>query len=976
MRTGTHESEYEALREGLGTLPSLSRRVGDLTRFKLSYDVSSPEFIKRSYAEMDSRYKNYTGSISTKQVPDVLSVYHAGNSLAEVEASAMLEGGFTLVQRKSGNKIFKMSNMEEYLSLVKGEIKEFDPDRVQNEDDPYLVMEEIRRNRKSDPYTIDYEDPWKLLQAYSLSQQRAAVAAQEGKDSRKYNNTVRINVWHGDKLRMQDKIPVRLIPGWTGGQKKKIPFTEIASVDTKLRFIYERTFWGRELSKIAASGDKISPWAKDLQRKLSALLMGKPHPKWSKEKTARIYLVDELRPTRARAVRLIECLKTVNGLFLQRFLAFPNEEWSWGKFDMHTLRYLDILIDDEFYDGDLRPEVLEVVTRYQELKQVRKTFKMHALSFNDEYIKSKQFEEQIPHWLRTYVKIYRRAIMVRGEVWSIAIRSTLAQTRGMGTPPPLVIYQAKKKFLTMVSEPQEPLSREREALIRVSVRKAIQRVPEYAFTGLTTKARIVITSSACWERTRQEGGTIQAISDLMLEAETGRPAYVIDLITGEFEKPLLYKDSEPGEYIFWRCLEEVLSQPPEEVSKVYLTIVKEPAKARVVSKGLVALKMVLDVVNKIASYPLSKVESSKSGMSADAHGWRFFSMFFEHSEETFTEQGEEITTESENGEFIEKEVSYKPLYVESTDYSNATDAMNHEIGWIIADAWMTKCGIPPVLKSVVQTACFSSRTVYFNGRGAFSNIGKSLDDGSTIRTVNLVRGVLMGDPLTKVILHFTNISVRELGRYLASGSYKELIEDNPIRDIPGLVDTLDVPMAIPTTKILDHRSPKGIGGSYRPFPPRLIPIQDIPSKVSFPEPDTLRKYGITFPFPGVILCFTEGNWMSMGYIPKEFRHHSELRISHIRDFRGNLVPITVRDRNPDDRVLIMAGIRPVCPYSRTLIKGSRDMELARERHRRYLANEDLHQDYTEVEPQQKVMDKNLFQKLLDFGTDVSKYFSL
>jgi len=40
---------------------------------------------------------------------------------------------------------------------------------------------------------------------------------------------------------------------------------------------------------------------------------------------------------------------------------------------------------------------------------------------------------------------------------------------------------------------------------------------------------------------------------------------------------------------------------------------------------------------------------------------------------------------------------------------------------------------------------------------------------------------MMGDPLTKVLLHNTNILIRRLGRYIAEGAYEELILDNPVQ---------------------------------------------------------------------------------------------------------------------------------------------------------------------------------------------------
>jgi hypothetical protein len=456
----------------------------------------------------------------------------------------------------------------------------------------------------------------------------------------------------------------------------------------------------------------------------------------------------------------------------------------------------------------------------------------------------------------------------------------------------------------------------------------MKRVPEHAFTGLSTKARITITASACWERTRAEGGSLQAIGDLMFEAKNGRKAKIYDLHTGRFLMFRGVDDMEAGEYIFYRCLEEVLEMSPEESSQVFVTVVKEPGKARTVTKGMIALKIVLDVINKIVSYPLSKVETSKSGMGMDAHGWNLFVDMFKHREETFVKTSisdEEATTKKRI-----RTVTYQDLYAECTDFTNATDAMNHMIGWLIAKKWMDKCGIPRILQIIVHKTCFKPRKVFFNAKSIFCDIGVDDGTGTCTHYVTLLNGLMMGDPLTKVILHFTNISIRELGRYVALGKYTELIEDQPVRPLSCDVDTGMLPYVDDGPIIVEDmrtvRTPEG-DRSVWPIPARIMPAPSTETVISQLLADTIKNRDsvegrITIPLPGVLVLFNNKSsghdMIDMGFIPKEYRDPNMLSITHVKVMEGRTARIT-GIRNPDDRILLMKGFRPINPYRGKII---------------------------------------------------------
>jgi hypothetical protein len=347
----------------------------------------------------------------------------------------------------------------------------------------------------------------------------------------------------------------------------------------------------------------------------------------------------------------------------------------------------------------------------------------------------------------------------------------LCQTRGCGKPPPIVTLKSKIDFYKATTTPAEALPNWKYALLTTSVERVLKELPQEVFTGLSTKARVTVNTSACWERTVADGGTVQAIQDVVFLGATGHPCRIIDLETGKFEKFEYLSNLEPGEYIFWACLDEVLRTPIESLKEAYVVVVNEPGKARTVTKSHACLKVVLDLINKICAEPLRKgVPSSTSGMGKSSHGWNLFRECFKAplKDHLFkVERQEEEVYQS----FKRIRRWYKPIFVTSTDYKNATDYMRHDVSYIFGRAWMVFCGIPPVLRNLALETCFQPRTMVLSATGPLCTIGEYHSD--TERKFTTSRGVMMGDPLTKIILHLTNIVSRRIATDIKDKSFIE-----------------------------------------------------------------------------------------------------------------------------------------------------------------------------------------------------------
>jgi len=737
--------------------------------------------------------------LSTKQVPSALILAKVGSATVSKNRLPLLKRGFPIEQidwSPTGEPIVTtvpaysekppsyaaslhsfLKESSEYMGSISENADliddEFEHSGSETSDvDALLDSNEatIIRKRNKLSHRIKYEDPWKIHAACALANLRNEPGPE-------------IVVWSGDGIRLQDPLPSRALGSkWDGSKRNKVRFAKIANAEVKHHLVYRHTHWGRRLAKECSDpSSKIGHWARTLRTRINRFLGGGPDPIWtSDEKRIISGGVWKPRDRGARSLRLIEVLKTVDGIFTQRYLANPAEVWNWDRYDLFTLGNLSLLIGDEFLDGELPLEAVNIRTSYATLKWTRKWFKQ--VSHRDLLKHEAKPPSEGLEWSRLLWRTWK-VLQDASGYERLLIIGILSQTRGCGTPPPLVVLQSKRKFLETVSLETPPESATMRTLRRLAMEEIIKDLPIAAVTGLSTKSRVTITSAACWEKTRREGGTTEQVKEMICAVDPMSQIPVRDLDTGGV-KCWKFQDQfdTVGELIFWVALDRVLHTPPVELLKAFLTVVKEPGKARSVTKARACLKIVLDLVSKLCSEPLAKgIRSSQSGMSASNHGWNFFNSFSNDIEraEVFSLLNREET--SFEG-YVERTDTFEDLYVGSTDYEEATDQLEHQVARDLGIPWMQKCGIPKILQGIVIETCYNPREIYFKATGLLADIGEPVD--GDIHKIILRRGVLMGDPLTKPVLHLINVCDRHLQkRMLDPDFYSRLSNSNEIAEM-------------------------------------------------------------------------------------------------------------------------------------------------------------------------------------------------
>jgi hypothetical protein len=746
---------------------------GEICDIKAWYRPGNPP------AETPSIFKDIecdTLYISSKQVPSATMIRGSSNYSVKSQRDILHSGGFPLMVKKGGEENYtpltplynKMQNSPSVISgltndNLSGVSTMTSQSRSLAELDEEISLKQIPVDlgpEKDLKVKIRYVDPWK---AHGLVQWQHRVG----------KTPTKLIVWNSDVLRISDPLPPSTLgKRWNSKSNNTIRFQKIRDVGVKTYVLLYKTHWGKALMELRRSTcPSKRTWANTMIKRIKSFLKGDSDPIYSKKVTISLGRKGTPSLQESRAFRFLELLKTVDGIFTERYLCRTEEAWTWHKYDMYTLWNINWLLTDEFFDGEISEQEIELTSSYQALKRLRGDLKYMG---HTKCTKSKldEYGKTVPIWLRSYFLVFK-GIKTDDDIEYIESVNYISQTRGCGTPPPIVTLQSKIKFIKTVSSEPAPDSAIRNRFIREVITRVISDIPPHHFTGLSTKAKITVTSSATFENLKKEYGTIQSIQDLLLNGVTGIPAKIIDLNTGKFVEHINMDDG-PATYIFWRCLEYVMATPLDELKVAYVTMVKEPGKGRTVTKARACLKIVLDVISKICAYPLSKgISSSSSGMKRSNQGWNFF-------KDMHTDNLKELVYGPHEKEIIEESMdsiamreTYRPLFASSTDYEEATDSFDHKVGRILSNAWMIHCGIPRILRGIVNATCYNSRKIVFSSRGILNTIGYKHSE--TERFVILRKGVLMGDPLTKVILHLLNVCVR----YAA----KEIINFTFVRNI-------------------------------------------------------------------------------------------------------------------------------------------------------------------------------------------------
>jgi hypothetical protein len=436
--------------------------------------------------------------------------------------------------------------------------------------------------------------------------------------------------------------------------------------------------------------------------------------------------------------RLRQILATVDGLVMQIVLSFFETDFpTWERLDQVIYCMITQLLPDYF-----RGEMTDVnqLSTFEKVKKLRKAIKMAG--FNEIGDVS---EINVPRELSFFQTICN---MVGKDKSPLSLEKvmTLSQTRASGVPPMSVYYRTQRKLREVLTAPPDFTAWEQ---VKFYVGKGIDQLHydilhgksleerERFLSRCLDRAKISLSDSGEFFTKSHEGGKLEAVRKVLHSLQQVEE---INLETGLKTGKILNKEnSTVGDMIFhWSCAQFVDRAHIYEtnVMSVRVSLVAELGKYRGITVSHIAHSVLLHVASHVLLEYIKEVPSSRSGVSAANHAWNFFKL---------------LSHKNPTASFI---FGNEDTYVFSTDWSDATNYCDHAVAQGMINRAMDKLGFPSWYRQTVTFALCAPRQVEF------------IDpEEKTLEKYYTTRGVLMGDPVTKVVLHLYHIVARYSARY-------------------------------------------------------------------------------------------------------------------------------------------------------------------------------------------------------------------
>jgi len=270
------------------------------------------------------------------------------------------------------------------------------------------------------------------------------------------------------------------------------------------------------------------------------------------------------------------------------------------------------------------------------------------------------------------------------------------------------------------------------------------------FQSVVGSAKISLSDSGEFFTNTNDGGKLEA-SRRVLRANPHIEE--IDLNTGLATGKILTQDSPIGERLFhWACGK---FQNRREVynnnsMSCRISLVAELGKYRTITVSSLQHAILLHPLSHMGLTLLEAFPSSESGIGAANHAWNFF---------------KRLSHKNPSASFIFNQGI--ETSVMSTDWSQATDYCDPFIAGAMLNRLLYLLGVP---LWYAQTALFA-----LTGPRQVETLDRN---GAPIEKFYTSRGVLMGDPVTKVVLHLHHLVGRRIAGLLLQDLFIDKILEN------------------------------------------------------------------------------------------------------------------------------------------------------------------------------------------------------
>jgi len=423
--------------------------------------------------------------------------------------------------------------------------------------------------------------------------------------------------------------------------------------------------------------------------------------------------------------KIKDCLDTADGVQVSLLLSFP-ELYGLEGYSLSD-RIANSVICNCLFNYD----------KFQvDLKKLRKTVK---------YCMMKKVEINIdPNSIR-HMSFMVRPIQIFNEYKDKSSKEKMfrvacfVQTRASGLAGRGMMRDAIKDFLEKV---QTEKKFEPTPLLKRCVAAVCDRLANEVYLGRNAEFKISMSTSACRESPRRDEGKFGFMKKLVRA-------------TGLVIPPLSH--GIPGTIGNWvwdqaaRLVEDPKTR--KEVLKVNVVAVRENAKARVVTSGSFWKDAALQPFSHITIHLIKRFPNLRSGLQAGRLGWRFIEKI-------------NFTDGDEDG--LNWVFKLRKVYMYSTDWAQATDGPAQDSAGVTLEL-LKRCGLDERTLNVIKAYWCSPKDLYVGGK----HVG------------TLIRGIPMGDPLTKTNLSLAH-PICDLYAQLKTGSYSK--EEGNGDDTVAIID--------------------------------------------------------------------------------------------------------------------------------------------------------------------------------------------
>jgi len=531
--------------------------------------------------------------------------------------------------------------------------------------------------------------------------------------------------WDADNI-WECKLPREIT-----GLNKRLAFHQLPSVGVAEQVLYKGTYWFRRLISTRKSG--LGRNATGVLR----LLAGLP----TLEGKERLRDILKMKIQKNSVNKLRNALATIDGLLMQIVLALPEEGFNdWDTLD----RIVNSLVSCSLPDLFRGEKGKNVLTTFEKVKEIRGRIKEEGFNPIGDLNKV-----EVPQELSFFRSMLRRAAGPQTPIMIYKVM-VLSQTRASGVPPRSVYYKTLDKIREILQE--EPSS-ETYGLFRPFIKPSIELLHQELLTSLggnenrdrffdscASAAKISLSDSGEFFTKSEDGGKLEAARKVLQEIVD---IEVIDLQTGLKTGRKLFKglDSQ-GEVLFmWAChmFHDRRNCYEKNIMSTRISLVAELGKYRAITVSHLAHAILLHVLSHVLLDYLRVIPSSESGVKAANHAWNFF---------------KRLSHKNPAGNFL---FENEETLLFSTDWKQSTDFIDHNVGRAILACLCQIMGIPKWYAQTCTFALCAPRQVEF------------LDPENKVLSMFLTkRGMLMGDPVTKVVLHTYHLISRIIAKSLCA----------------------------------------------------------------------------------------------------------------------------------------------------------------------------------------------------------------